>query len=130
MGITPLDLGPQDAVSDDRGRGHVAYEIPVDVSAAGTVKIHKGPSERRLRVKGVHGVMTAAGGTSVQVQDLAGNAISDAIDVSALADKAVFSASTIDDTYWDIDPHAGEGLQVVVVGAVSARVYVQCEPRP
>jgi len=127
-GITPLDLAGQDAVSDDRGRGSVAYRIPVTLSAAGTVRLHYGPSERKFRVLGLSGYMLAAGGTSVVLQDSDGNEITDAINVAALPDKTSFEHATIDNDYNVIDPASGEGLRIVVVGAVSAQVWVDCEP--
>ena len=129
MGVSPLDLHPQDAVSDDRGRGHIPFRIPLSVSSEGTKRIHYGPSEQKFRVLDFNGIMLAATGTSVVLQNSDGDAISDVINVAALIDMTRFACATIDNAYWDIDPNAGEGLRIVVVGAVVARLWIDCEPR-
>lgn len=81
-----------------------------------------------LRVMCVHGVMMEAGapGATIQVRS-PGGAITEAIDVSALAANAVFDASTIDVTRWDIA--RGDKPTVVTTADAMACLVVEFHRR-
>lgn len=89
------------------------------VQTTSGVSSYKWFPEHPIRVTHMSGVMSGAGAASdtFQLKDGAANAISDAVDVSALGDKSVWNAATIDDAYSTID--LGESLELVTAsGAV------------
>lgn len=78
-----------------------------------------------VRVLGMSGVMTGAGGAgdTVQLQDGSGNAITEAVPVNALSDKDKWDASVIDDAYHTIKK--GEKLKIVTASDALSEVYVE-----
>ncbi len=81
---------------------------------------------RPVRVIGVRGVMSGAGGAgdTITVQNSAGTAISAVIDVSAMADKEVFVSASIDDAVSSIARDAG-GFKVVTASGAVAFVEIE-----
>lgn len=80
---------------------------------------------KKFRVIQAWGIMTAAGAASdtAQVQ-IDSNAITEAVDLSALADKDVFDFASLDDAYYDV---ARDGaLKLVTASAAQCDVYLLC----
>jgi hypothetical protein len=115
----------QQCVLSGNPLGSLTFEFQVQTDSTNSSYTLVHASQFRFRVIGVTGIMTGAGGTSDTIKVTDGtNDITDTIDVSALADKSVFSAATIDDAYWNID--VGESLKVVTASAALAFVMVKC----
>lgn len=80
--------------------------------------------DRDVKVIRVWGFMTGAGGASDTVVVKNGStAITDTIDVSALADKEVFEAATIDDAQWVVK----KGGSITVTSASDALTHIFIE---
>lgn len=106
--------------------GGIPFEVYANcVAGTSTYKLFPGGAPFKCRVLGMRGIMTGAGASSdsVALHDENSNVIIGAVDVSALSDKDVFDASTVDDAYWDID--AGEDLLVVTVSGALSFVTVK-----
>lgn len=80
----------------------------------------------KMRVISVWGYMTGAGDSSDTVQiTTGGNAITDAVDVSAKGDKDYFTVGEIDDTYNEIAK--GEDISMTTASDALCRMFVMCE---
>lgn len=97
--------------------GTASYRIP-DVNGL----VHVTP----LIVIGFGGIMTGNGGVgdTIQLQDSGGNAISEAIDVSALLTGDIFACSTI--TMQNAILAKNEGLLVVTASGATALCFANC----
>ncbi len=108
---TVQDLGPGTAKVGVTGLtatpvvGSIPFMLTFNPNVAtGETLVYAVPAGKTLRVLDVRGYKTAAaagGAATVQVTNVA-NPITDAIALTALADKAVFEAGTIDDAYRDV----------------------------
>ena len=121
VGIEPFQLG------DHREYwGGIPFKVEVaTVAATSSYQVFAGGAPFKCRVLGMSGVMSGAGAASdtVQLQDGSSNAITEAVDVSALSDKDKWDVATVDDTYYDID--AGENLKIVTASGALSLVYVE-----
>lgn len=122
-GIDPYQLGDHLEVY-----GGVSFKKEiVTIAGTSTYQVFKGgsPFNGTLRVLGMSGIMTGAGAASdtVQLQDKNSNAITEAIDVSALSDTDKWDASQVNDAYYDVKP--GDNLKVVTASDATCRVYVE-----
>jgi hypothetical protein len=90
--------------------GHILVLGKSCSTAASSYSLHTGNAPFQYVVIGMRGIMLSNGqaGDTVQLTDKAGNAITEAVNVAALAANAVFNATTIDATFatiekWDDD---------------------------
>lgn len=95
------------------------------VAGTSTYQIFPGGAPFSCQVVGFFGTMSGAGGAgdTIQLQDKSGNAITDAIDVSALTTKDVFDCATLDSTYWTITK--GDNLKIVTASDALAYMLVK-----
>ena len=79
----------------------------------------------QVRVLGMRGIMSGAGAAAdmVQLQDKDGNAITEAVDVSALSANDKWDASVISRTYYDI--LKGDKLKIVTASGALSEVWVE-----
>lgn len=106
--------------------GGVSYMLSAQTSAGtSTYQLFPGGAPFAVKVIRVRGIMTGAGAASdtVQVQDGSSNAISNAIDVSALSEDDTFEEATIDTTYYTIQK--GSNLKIVTASDALALVFVE-----
>jgi len=126
-GIWAGNLAPMNKVQDAE-MGLVPFVIGTTTSAGtSSYSMHDGHAPFTYVVTGLLGYMRAAGGAgdTVQLTDLAGNAITEAINLAALADNAFFQAQTINDANWVIENYADDLLVVTASGAVCV-VIIDC----
>lgn len=128
VGIRAFSLGPA-----HRGRlrsSTALYGIPFTiiqpcVAATSTYTIFSSDAPKRFRVFDVTGVMTGAGGAlDTVVVNNGSNAITNTIDVSALADQDTFVAAKINDTNWQVNKNGS--LSVVTVSGALCTIYINC----
>lgn len=118
--------GPMHLSSIAEYWGGIAFEMYANcIAGTSTYQLFPGGAPFKCRVLAMRGIMTGAGAAldTIALQDGDSNVIIAAIDVSAMSDKDIFDASTIDDTYWDIDK--GESLKVVTVSDATAFITVK-----
>lgn len=100
------------------------FRVPTDTTNS-TYTIYSSNCPRRLEVIYATGTMTGAGAAADTVVIRNGsNAITDTLDVSALADTDVFDFTKISDTYYRVNK--GGSLNVVTVSAALCIVYIHC----
>ena len=122
-GIDPRQLG-----FHRQAWGGVPFAIG-KVTVAGTSSYNLWPDTgcpyTQVRVVGVYGIMTGAGAASdtVQLQDNGSNAITEAVDVSALSANDKWDASVISRTYYDVEK--GENLNIVTASGALSEVWVE-----
>jgi hypothetical protein len=123
LGSTPYGYGKQHDVY-----GVQTFLLPVVQTEAGdndknVWKAQGAPF--KFRVFRAYGVMTGVGqvGDTVQLKDGDGNAITEAVDLSALSDKDAFDFSSFDDAYWDIDK--GGNIEVETASDALCKVFIE-----
>lgn len=114
--------GQQLALVGNTG-GVPSFYLTVQTDATDSTKAVTAPV--RLRVIGVTGVMTGAGGAGDTVAVRNGSdPISATVDVSAVADKGTWTAATIDDAFWVVA--AGKTINVVTASSALSFVLIEC----
>ena len=127
MGLNPGELhGHRD------NEGAIPFEVDVQTNATdSTYQVFPGgcPYSGGVRVKSMTGIITGAGAASdtLLLEDGAGNNLTETVDVSALSDKDMWEAVTMDDLYTDID--YGENLRITTASAALARVTIKMHRR-
>ena len=122
-GIFPLQLGPHGGVY-----GGLAFWLGKrTVAGTATYQLfpNGNPFPRSVRVMGMMGIMTGAGAAAdtVQLQDKDSNAITEAVDVSALSDQDKWDCSVVNDAYYEIKP--GDNLKIATASGALSEVWVQ-----
>jgi hypothetical protein len=103
----------------------VPFKLAVQtVTGTSSYQLFPGGAPFKCRVLGMRGIMTSAGGASdsVALQKNSSSVIIAAVDVSAMSDKDIWDASTLDDAFWDLNP--GDLLKVVTVSDALSYVVV------
>ena len=79
----------------------------------------------KVRVIGMSGIMSGAGAAAdtVQLQDGSSNAITEAVDVSALSAGDKWDASQVSRTYYEIQK--GDNLKIATVSGALSEVWVE-----
>lgn len=97
------------------------------VVGTASYSLHHGAAPFKYKVIAAFGYMTAAGGgaDTVQLQDKAGNAITDALSVAALGDTATFTFTQINDANNVIEA-GSDDLVVVTADGVACHVCALC----
>lgn len=121
-GITPEQLGQH------RGAlGGLAFRLMKSTNTTDSTYqlFPNGSPYDCVRVLGMTGIMTGAGGggDTIQLQDGSSNAITEAVSVAALSDKDKWDASVVDDAYYTI--YKGDNLKVVTTSAALSLVWVE-----
>lgn len=121
MGVGPKHLAP---VSQYWG-GVTGYVTQQTVAGTSSYQLFPGGAPYALKVVRVRGIMTGAGASSdsVVINNHAGSAICNTIDVSALSDTDTFEEAQINDARWDIE----RGQNLTLVTASDALAYVMVE---
>jgi hypothetical protein len=123
-GIYPKQLGP--IGTQYGGVPFVMYQMTVAGTATYNIPDNHGlVGITPALVIGFGGVMTGVGGAgdTVQLQDQSGNAISEAIDVSALTTGDTFSCATL--TVANAALNKDEGIRVVTASGATALCFIQ-----
>lgn len=107
--------------------GGICFAL-AEVTVAGTSTYQLFPDGcpyTQVRVLGMYGIMSGAGAAAdtVQLQDHNSNAITEAVDVSALSANDKWDASVIDRTYYDVEK--GENLKIVTASGALSEVWVE-----
>ncbi len=121
-----MGLGPRHLAPLNEYWGGVMGVVAVQTEAGtSSYQLFPGGAPFELRVTRVRGIMTGAGAAldTVVVNNNAGSAISNTIDVSALSDTDTFEEMQINDANWDIAK--GQNLTVVTVSGALAYVMVE-----
>ena len=119
-GVWAGQLSPMIKVQD-AADGLVPFLIGIGtVAGTATYRLHATHAPFSYLITRVRGRMTAAGGAgdTVQVTDGAGVAITEVINLAALADNATFQAQTIDDATWLINNWSDDAIIVTGGGAL------------
>ena len=121
MGVGPRHLAPV----EDYWGGVQGVVTKQTVAGTSSYQLFPGGATYPLRVTRVRGIMTGAGASSdtVVVNNHAGSAICNTIDVSALSDTDSFEEAQINDANWDIE--RGQNLTLVTASGALAYVIVE-----
>lgn len=125
-GIYSLSLSPMIKQQDARD-GLVQFVVGLGtVVGTATYSMHGSHAPFSYFVLGVRGIMTAAGGAGDTVQVFNGvAAITEQINLAALADTATFQAQTIDNANWMIRNYIDD-LVIVTTGGALCIVICDC----
>ena len=130
MGLIPRILAPKTPEGGYISLVHtiqtVAGTTSLSLFGQGPSASRKGRAPDNLRVTTAWVVMTGAGagGDTVQLTNQSGNAITEALDVSAFIDGRQAHFQNVNDAYTDITKWSGD-IFVVTASDALCRVYVE-----